>query len=111
MLKLATLILSLANLSSPFFQLLDCFSIPTVLVLSWWILRARYKLTHIAGLAVALMSVVTLVWLDIDDGRGGVTAGGERGLERNFLGYNVTTKWLYLEAISWLTCSYFGISR
>jgi len=34
-------------------------------------------LSHIAGLALALMSVVALVWSDIDDGRGGVSAGGD----------------------------------
>ncbi len=59
------------------FQLLDCFSLPTVLVLSWLLLRSRYRLTHIGGLALALMSVVALVWADVEDGEGGVTAGGE----------------------------------
>ena len=58
-------------------QLLDCFSIPTVLILSWFVLRARYRLSHIGGLGLALMSVVALVWVDVDDGRGGVSAGGE----------------------------------
>ena len=59
------------------FQLLDCFSIPTVLILSVTILRARYRLTHIAGMALGLMSVVVLVWTDVQDGRGGVSAGGK----------------------------------
>ena len=58
------------------FQLLDCFSIPTVLILSCTILRARYRLTHIGGMALGLMSVVALVWTDVQDGRGGVSAGG-----------------------------------
>eukprot|EP00095_Tigriopus_kingsejongensis_P001806 maker-scaffold10_size831480-snap-gene-1.10 protein:Tk01806 transcript:maker-scaffold10_size831480-snap-gene-1.10-mRNA-1 annotation:"hypothetical protein DAPPUDRAFT_225937" len=61
-------------------QLLDCFCLPTVLVLSWLVLRARYKLTHIGGMALALMSVVSLVWIDIDDGKGGVTSGGRNRL-------------------------------
>ncbi|XP_059083664.1 solute carrier family 35 member F2-like [Tigriopus californicus] len=61
-------------------QLLDCFCLPTVLILSWLILRARYKLTHIGGMALALMSVVSLVWIDIDDGKGGVTSGGRNRL-------------------------------
>lgn len=39
-------------------------------------LRARYRLTHIGGMALGLMSVVVLVWADIDDGKGGVSAGG-----------------------------------
>ncbi len=59
------------------FQLLDCFSIPTVLILSWFVLRVRYRLSHIGGLGLALMSVVALVWADVDDGRGGVSAGGQ----------------------------------
>jgi hypothetical protein len=64
---------------------LDCFSIPTVLILSWFVLRARYRLSHIGGLGLALMSVVALVWADVDDGRGGVSAGGQlkRVINRN----------------------------
>ena len=58
-------------------QLLDCFSIPTVLILSWVVLRARYRLTHIGGMALGLMSVVVLVWADIEDGKGGVSSGGK----------------------------------
>ena len=57
-------------------QLLDSFSIPTVLVLSWLLLRVRYRLSHIGGFALALMSVVTIVWVDVQDGKGGVSAGG-----------------------------------
>ena len=62
---------------SSVFQLLDCFSIPTVLILSCTVLRARYRLTHIGGMALGLMSVVALVWTDVQDGRGGVSAGGK----------------------------------
>ena len=40
-------------------------------------LRARYRLTHIGGMALGLMSVVVLVWADIEDGKGGVSAGGK----------------------------------
>ena len=47
-----------------------------ILVLSWSILRSRYRLTHIGGMAMALMSVVVLVWVDIDDGKGGIASGG-----------------------------------
>ena len=57
-------------------QLLDCFSLPTVLVLSWLVVRARYRLSHIGGMALALMSVVAIVWIDVDDGKGGVGEGG-----------------------------------
>ena len=59
------------------FQLLDCFSIPVILLLSWIVLGARYRLSHIGGMALALASVILLVWMDVDDGKGGVSAGGE----------------------------------
>ena len=59
-----------------FLQLLDCFSLPTVLVLSWLVVRSRYRLSHIGGMALALMSVVAIVWIDVDDGKGGVGEGG-----------------------------------
>ena len=59
-----------------FFQLLDCFSLPTVLVLSWLVVRSRYRLSHIGGMALALMSVVAIVWIDVEDGKGGVGEGG-----------------------------------
>ena len=48
-----------------------------MLILSWVVLRARYRLTHIGGMALGLMSVVVLVWADIEDGKGGVSAGGK----------------------------------
>ena len=65
------------------FQLLDCFSIPTVLILSWLLVKARYRLTHIGGMALALMSVVAIVWIDVDDGKGGVGEGGQRKARLN----------------------------
>ena len=65
------------KISCFFLQLLDCFSLPTVLVLSWLVVRARYRLSHIGGMALALMSVVAIVWIDVDDGKGGVGEGGQ----------------------------------
>ena len=47
-----------------------------MLILSVYVLRARFRFTHIGGMALALMSVVVLVWVDIDDGKGGVSGGG-----------------------------------
>ena len=44
-------------------------------------LRARYRLTHIGGMALGLMSVVVLVWADVEDGKGGVSAGGASFLQ------------------------------
>nr|XP_040572566.1 solute carrier family 35 member F2-like [Lepeophtheirus salmonis] len=77
-------------------QLLDCFSVPTVLILSWTILKARYKLIHIGGLALGLMSVVTFVWVDVDDGKGGVNGGGKSRL----LGDMLTLGGSFLSGVS-----------
>jgi hypothetical protein len=38
----------------------------------------NHRLTHIGGMALGLMSVVVLVWADVEDGKGGVSAGGKR---------------------------------
>ena len=54
-----------------------------ILVLSWTFLRCRYRLTHIGGMALGLMSVVVLVWVDIDDGKGGISSGGKNILNKN----------------------------
>ncbi|XP_035710828.1 solute carrier family 35 member F2 isoform X2 [Folsomia candida] len=50
-------------------QLLDCFTIPTVLSLSWLVLRIRYKVAHILGVSICLLGVCCLVWADIEEGR------------------------------------------
>ncbi|XP_064628299.1 solute carrier family 35 member F2-like isoform X2 [Lineus longissimus] len=46
-------------------QLLDCFTIPVVLILSWLILKVKYKLVHIIGVLVCLAGVGSLVGADI----------------------------------------------
>ncbi|ELU05103.1 hypothetical protein CAPTEDRAFT_143259 [Capitella teleta] len=50
-------------------QLLDCFTIPTVLLLSWLFLRARYKLIHFGGVALCLLGVGALVLADVFVGK------------------------------------------
>lgn len=47
--------------------MLDCFTIPTVLALSWLALKVRYKLVHVLGVSVALLGVGCLVWADAHD--------------------------------------------
>ena len=37
----------------------------------------RFSLSKIFGMVSGVFSVVVLVWLDVKDGRGGVTGGGE----------------------------------
>ncbi|KAM4788802.1 solute carrier family 35 member F2 isoform 1-T1 [Cyanocitta cristata] len=50
-------------------QLLDCFGIPVLMALSWFILRARYRLIHFLAVAVCLLGVGTMVGADILAGR------------------------------------------
>ncbi|KAF7250782.1 Solute carrier family 35 member F2 [Varanus komodoensis] len=50
-------------------QLLDCFGIPVLMALSWFILHARYKLIHFIAVAVCLLGVGTMVGADILAGR------------------------------------------
>ncbi|NWT92868.1 S35F2 protein, partial [Urocynchramus pylzowi] len=50
-------------------QLLDCFGIPVLMALSWFILRARYKLIHFVAVAICLLGVATMVGADILSGR------------------------------------------
>lgn len=48
-------------------QLLDCFTIPVVLLLSWAVLKVRYQIIHIIGVSVCLMGIGCLVWADADE--------------------------------------------
>lgn len=57
-------------------QLLNCFTVPCVLVLSFFILKMRFALTHIIGGVIAIGGLCFLVALDAD------------GLSRNVGGNN-----------------------
>ncbi|KAM7066684.1 solute carrier family 35 member F2 [Acridotheres tristis] len=50
-------------------QLLDCFGIPVLMALSWFLLGARYKLAHFVAVAICLLGVGTMVGADILAGR------------------------------------------
>uniref|UniRef100_A0A8D2NV72 Solute carrier family 35 member F2 n=1 Tax=Zosterops lateralis melanops TaxID=1220523 RepID=A0A8D2NV72_ZOSLA len=50
-------------------QLLDCFGIPVLMALSWFILRARYRLIHFVAVAICLLGVGAMVGADILSGR------------------------------------------
>ncbi|XP_029352559.1 solute carrier family 35 member F1 [Echeneis naucrates] len=50
-------------------QLLDCFVIPVVLLLSWFFLLVRYKAAHFAGAGLCLLGVGLMVGADILLGR------------------------------------------
>uniref|UniRef100_A0A0R3RI81 Solute carrier family 35 member F1 n=1 Tax=Elaeophora elaphi TaxID=1147741 RepID=A0A0R3RI81_9BILA len=51
-------------------QLLDCSTIPMVLLLSWLFLSTRYLLTHIIGVGICLVGIAVLIWADALEGKG-----------------------------------------
>ncbi|XP_030627721.1 solute carrier family 35 member F1 [Chanos chanos] len=50
-------------------QLLDCFIIPVVLLLSWFFLLVRYKAVHFVGVGVCLLGMGCMVGADVLVGR------------------------------------------
>ncbi|KAK6730577.1 hypothetical protein RB195_007190 [Necator americanus] len=58
------------NLTS--IQLLDCATIPTVLLLSWLFLSVRYLISHIIGVCVCLIGIACLIWADILGEKGSI---------------------------------------
>lgn len=50
-------------------QLLDCFTIPVVLLLSWFFLLVRYKAVHFVGVGVCLLGIGCMVGADVLVGR------------------------------------------
>ncbi|NWY72585.1 S35F2 protein, partial [Erithacus rubecula] len=50
-------------------QLLDCFGIPVLMALSWFLLGARYKLMHFIAVVICLLGVATMVGANILAGR------------------------------------------
>ncbi|XP_061636835.1 solute carrier family 35 member F2-like isoform X5 [Phyllopteryx taeniolatus] len=49
--------------------LLDCFVIPVVMFLSWWLLKTRYRPVHYAAVCVCLLGVGAMVGADLLAGR------------------------------------------
>ena len=60
-------------------QLLDSFTIATVMALSFVFLRVRYKVINLMGVCLSLIGIVTLVLADIQGSR---VERGEGGRER-----------------------------
>ncbi|XP_019716937.1 solute carrier family 35 member F2-like [Hippocampus comes] len=50
-------------------QLLDCFVIPVVMFLSWWLLRTRYRPIHFVSVCICLLGVGAMVGADLLAGR------------------------------------------
>ncbi|XP_053728203.1 solute carrier family 35 member F2-like [Synchiropus splendidus] len=50
-------------------QLLDCFVIPVLMVLSWWVLKTRYQPIHYIAVVVCLLGVGAMVGADLLAGR------------------------------------------
>ncbi|KAG7265498.1 hypothetical protein CRUP_003587 [Coryphaenoides rupestris] len=50
-------------------QLLDCFVIPVLMVLSWFLLKTRYRPVHFVAVTVCLLGVGAMVGADLMAGR------------------------------------------
>uniref|UniRef100_A0A665TEU7 Solute carrier family 35 member F2-like n=1 Tax=Echeneis naucrates TaxID=173247 RepID=A0A665TEU7_ECHNA len=50
-------------------QLLDCFVVPVLMILSWWILNARYRPFHYVAVCICLLGVGAMVGADLLAGR------------------------------------------
>ncbi|XP_068615643.1 solute carrier family 35 member F2-like [Brachionichthys hirsutus] len=50
-------------------QLLDCFIIPVLMVLSWWALKTRYRPVHYVAVCICLLGVGAMVGADLLAGR------------------------------------------
>ncbi|KAI6198059.1 hypothetical protein M3Y94_01300100 [Aphelenchoides besseyi] len=56
------------NLTS--IQILDCSTIPTVMVLSWMFLSVRYLISHLVGVSICLVGIGMIIYADAVSGRG-----------------------------------------
>ncbi|KAH0622261.1 hypothetical protein JD844_024405, partial [Phrynosoma platyrhinos] len=52
-----------------FLQLLDCFVIPVVILLSWFFLLVRYKAVHFVGIVVCILGMGCMAGTDVLVGR------------------------------------------
>uniref|UniRef100_A0A8D3BA37 Info solute carrier family 35 member F2, like n=2 Tax=Scophthalmus maximus TaxID=52904 RepID=A0A8D3BA37_SCOMX len=50
-------------------QLLDCFVVPVLMILSWWVLKIRYRLVHYIAVCICLLGVGAMVGADLLAGR------------------------------------------
>uniref|UniRef100_A0A673B859 Info solute carrier family 35 member F2, like n=1 Tax=Sphaeramia orbicularis TaxID=375764 RepID=A0A673B859_9TELE len=50
-------------------QLLDCFIIPVLMILSWWFLKTRYKPVHYVAVCICILGVGAMVGADLLAGR------------------------------------------
>ncbi|XP_053177185.1 solute carrier family 35 member F2-like [Scomber japonicus] len=50
-------------------QLLDCFVVPVLMILSWWILKMRYRPVHYVAVCACLLGVGAMVGADLLAGR------------------------------------------
>ncbi|XP_076591264.1 solute carrier family 35 member F2-like [Chaetodon auriga] len=50
-------------------QLLDCFVVPVLMLLSWWVLKTRYRPVHCVAVCICLLGVGAMVGADLLAGR------------------------------------------
>lgn len=60
------------------FQLLDCFVIPVLMILSWFFLKTRYSIIHFVSVCICLAGVGAMVGADI-------LAGQDQGSSKKVL--------------------------
>lgn len=70
-----------------FFQLLDCFVIPVLMLLSWFFLKTRYRPVHFVAVTVCLLGVGAMVGADI-------LAGRDQGSSKDIF---LLSLWFFLE--------------
>lgn len=63
-------------------MLLDCWSIPCVMVLTWFFLSTKYRFKKIAGVAVCVAGLVMVVFSDVH-------AGDQSGKHRCFIHFTI----------------------
>uniref|UniRef100_A0A1I7T7S0 Solute carrier family 35 member F1 n=1 Tax=Caenorhabditis tropicalis TaxID=1561998 RepID=A0A1I7T7S0_9PELO len=59
-------------------QLLDCATIPAVLLLSWLFLSVRYLASHILGVSICLIGIACVIWADALGAKGALDGGSDR---------------------------------
>ncbi|XP_044059931.1 solute carrier family 35 member F2-like [Siniperca chuatsi] len=50
-------------------QLLDCFVVPVLMILSWWVLKTRYRPVHYIAVCICILGVGAMVGADLLAGR------------------------------------------
>lgn len=84
------------------FQLLNCFTIPVVMLFSCFFLSIRYMMSHIIGVAICLIGVMFVIYGDaISDSN---LTKGKHSVVNQFLNYQFIN-YIFLVTYRILNCS------